>query len=102
MYKSMPSHLQDKTTSISNNYQSLILPTVEICVKGTPMLDRETNTNISYSLTSTDTPPHKVVTPRVRPEPRDPCTVRIQGVESWFVELHPNSLGFQAILQDGV
>ena len=66
------------------------------------MSDREMNISISSSLTDTDTPPHKVVTPRVRPEPRDPCTVRIQGVESWSVELHPSSLSFQAISQEGV
>ena len=62
----------------------------------------ETNTNMSHSLTNTDTPPHKEVAPRVRPDPQDTCTVRIQVVERKVVELQPNSLGLQAILQDGV
>ena len=96
MDKHMPSHLQDKATSIHpTSFRTISLTNYRrTCVKGTPMSDRVTNNSILSSLTDTDTPPHKVVTPRVRPEPRDPCTVRIQGVESWSVELHPSSLSF--------
>ena len=104
MDKHMPSHLQNEITSIHpTSSRTISLPnTRRTCARAMPMSDRATNNIILSSLSDTDTPPHKVVTPRVRPEPRDPCTVRIQGVESWSVELHPSSLSFQAIPQEGV
>ena len=96
MDKHMPSHLQNEITSIHpTSSRTISLPnTRRTCARAVPMSDRATNNIILSSLSDTDTPPHKVVTPRVRPEPRDPCTVRIQGVESWSVELHPSSLSF--------